>query len=79
MAIFDGLTEAEQVALLRETLATIGELSEVYGRLVAAYARRDLDALVQLNTMYRRWGSPELAARSRNWPSTSATPGWRSA
>lgn len=63
MAIFDGFTEAEQAALLRDTLATVGELNEVYARLVAAYARRDLDALVQLNTMYRRWGSPELAAR----------------
>jgi len=63
MAILDGLTEAEQIALLRETLATIGELGEVQTRLVAAYVRRDLDSLTQLNAMYRRWGSPELAER----------------
>ena len=61
MAMLDGLTEAEQIALLRETLATIGELGEVHTRLMAAYVRRDLDALVKLNAMYRRWGSPELA------------------
>ena len=63
MGILDGLTDAEQVALLRDTLATIGELVEVHTRLVAAYVRRDLDALIQLDTMYRRWGSPELAQR----------------
>jgi uncharacterized protein len=63
MAILDGLTEAEQIALLRETLATIGELGEVQTRLVAAYVRRDLDSLTQLNAMYRRWGSPDLAER----------------
>ncbi len=63
MAILDGLTEAEQIALLRETLATIGELGEVQTRLLAAYVRRDLDSLTQLNAMYRRWSSPELAAR----------------
>jgi uncharacterized protein YbaP (TraB family) len=63
MAILDGLTEAEQIALLRETLATIGELGEVQTRLVAAYVHSDLDSLSQLNTMYRRWGSPELAQR----------------
>ena len=63
MAILDGLTEAEQIALLRETLATIGELGEVQSRLLAAYVRRDLDSLTQLNAMYRRWSSPELAAR----------------
>lgn len=63
MAILDGLTEAEQIALLRETLATIGELGEVQTRLVAAYVRRDLDSLAQLNAMYRRWGSPDLTER----------------
>jgi len=63
MEILDGLSEAEQIALLRETLATIGELGEVQTRLLAAYVRRDLDSLTQLNAMYRRWSSPELAAR----------------
>lgn len=30
---------------------------------MAAYVRRDLDSLSQLNAMYRRWGSPDLTER----------------
>lgn len=63
IALLDGLSEADQVALLRETLATYPELGEVFQRLVAAYVRGDLSALVQLSDMYARWGSPELAER----------------
>ena len=65
VALLDGLSEADQVALLRETLATYPELGEIFQRLVAAYVRRDLDALVQLSDMYARWGSPALAERFR--------------
>jgi uncharacterized protein YbaP (TraB family) len=65
IALLDGLSEADQVALLRETLATYPELGEIFQRLVAAYVRRDLSALVQLSDMYARWGSPELAERFR--------------
>lgn len=65
IALLDGLPEADQVALLRETLATYPEFGEVFQRLVAAYVRRDLSALVQLSDMYKRWGSPELAERFR--------------
>jgi len=65
VALLDNLSDADQVALLRETLATYPELGEVFQRLVAAYVRRDLSALVQLSDMYARWGSPELAERFR--------------
>ncbi len=63
VALFDRLDPADQVALLRQTLAIYPELPEVFHRLVAAYVRRDLSSLVQLNEMYNRWGTPELAAR----------------
>jgi uncharacterized protein YbaP (TraB family) len=63
VALLDGLAEVDQVALLRETLATYPELIEVFHRLVAAYVRRDLNALTQLSDTYQRWGSPELAER----------------
>ncbi len=63
IALLDGLSEADQVTLLRETLATYPELGGVFRRLVAAYVRRDLSTLVQLSDMYSRWGSPELAER----------------
>lgn len=65
VALLDGLSEADQVALLREALATYPELGEVFQRLVAAYVRGDLSTLVQLSDMYARWGSPELAERFR--------------
>jgi len=65
IALLDGLSEADQVALLGETLATYPELGEIFQRLVAAYLRRDLSSLVQLSDMYARWGSPELAERFR--------------
>jgi uncharacterized protein len=65
IALLDDLSDADQVALLRETLATYPELGGIFQRLVAAYVRRDLSALVQLSDMYARWGSPELAERFR--------------
>jgi hypothetical protein len=65
LGLLDRLSEADQVALLRATLATYPELREVFQRLVAAYVRRDLSALVQLSDMYSRWGSPQLAERFR--------------
>jgi uncharacterized protein YbaP (TraB family) len=65
LGLLDGLSEADQVALLRAALATYPELREVFQRLVAAYVRRDLSALVQLSDMYSRWGSPQLAERFR--------------
>jgi uncharacterized protein YbaP (TraB family) len=63
VGLLDQLSEADQVALLHETLAIYPELGEVFQRLVAAYVRRDLSSLLQLSDMYTRWGSPELAAR----------------
>jgi len=66
IALLDGLSEADQVTLLRETLATYPELGEIFQRLVMAYVRRDLSALVQLSDMYARWGSPALAERFRH-------------
>ena len=62
-SLFDQLSEADQVALLQQTLAVYPELRLVFQRLVAAYLRRDLSALVQLSDMYDKWGSAELAER----------------
>ncbi len=63
VALFDTLSEADQIALLNQTLAIHGELSGVFQRLVAAYVHRDLSTLSELNEMYQRWGAPDLAER----------------
>ena len=65
VALLAGLSEADQVAMLRQTIATYPELKVVFSRLVAAYVRRDLSSLVHLSEIYARWGSPELAERFR--------------
>ena len=63
VALFDTLSETDQIALLNQTLAIHGELSGVFQRLVAAYVHRDLSTLSELNDIYQRWGAPDLAER----------------
>lgn len=63
LAVFDGLSERDQVALLEETLSIRDQLSAVYGRLLDAYLRRDLAELLRLGREYLQGGDSALAER----------------
>jgi uncharacterized protein YbaP (TraB family) len=63
LAVFDGLSEDDQVALLEETLKVGDRLPEVYERLLDAYVRRDLAELLRLGEEYLRGGDGDLADR----------------
>ena len=65
LAVFENLTQHEQVALLRETLEVREELPAVFERLIGAYLERDLDQLLRLSDEYLRGGDEELAKRFR--------------
>jgi uncharacterized protein YbaP (TraB family) len=61
--VFEGLPEADQVSLLRSTLARRHELEGVHGQLLEAYLRRDLQSLNRLNRQQMEGLAPELVAR----------------
>ncbi len=58
LAVFDTLTEQDQITLLREALENRQHLPKLFEELKAAYLQRDLDGLVKLSDDY------ELAADS---------------
>ncbi|MEA3274422.1 MAG: TraB/GumN family protein [Pseudomonadota bacterium] len=63
LAVFESLSEGDQVAMLRETLAVRDQLSEVFERLLSAYVQRDLAELMRLSNDYLHGGDPALAER----------------
>jgi uncharacterized protein YbaP (TraB family) len=52
LAVFDDLSESDQVALLNETLEVLDRLPEVHERLLEAYLERDLAKLSRLVNEY---------------------------
>jgi uncharacterized protein YbaP (TraB family) len=54
LAVFDDLSESDQVALLMETLKVLDQLPEVHERLLEAYLQRDLGELSRLVKKYLR-------------------------
>jgi uncharacterized protein YbaP (TraB family) len=66
LSVFEGLSEADQVTLLRETLEVRGELPAVFERLLLAYVDRDLQRLQGLSEQYLQGGDPALAERFRS-------------
>ncbi|MFC1685201.1 TraB/GumN family protein [Pseudomonadota bacterium] len=52
IAVFEGFSEVEQVAMLRETLDTQHLLGQMFEELTAAYLQRDLVRLMGLNDQY---------------------------
>lgn len=65
LAVFEGLSEGDQVTLLRETLEVRANLPAVFERLLLAYLDRDLDRLQTLSDQYLRGGDAALAERFR--------------
>lgn len=65
LAVFDDLDESDQVGLLRETLASRGQMPQMFEELVGAYLSRDLGALLRLSERYLQDGDPRLAALFR--------------
>jgi len=63
LAVFEGLSEADQVSLLRDTLTSLPELPAMFQALIDAYTRRDLVALMQLGDTYLASADTELAQR----------------
>lgn len=63
MAVFGGMSAAEQVQLLEEALKQFPKLEETHAELRAAYVRRDLQALLDINDAALREGDPALARR----------------
>lgn len=63
LAVFDGLSLDDQIALLRDTLARLQELPEAFERLLQAYLERDIAELLRLSDRYLRSGDEQLAAR----------------
>jgi uncharacterized protein len=63
LAVFEALSEADQVSLLRDTLTSLPELPAMFQALIDAYLRRDLVALMQLGDTYLASADAELAQR----------------
>jgi hypothetical protein len=63
LAVFDGLSESDQVALLSDTLAVLDQLPEVHERLLDAYLQRDLAELSRLGEEYLGGGDSEVGER----------------
>ncbi|SDX16030.1 TraB/GumN family protein [Thiocapsa roseopersicina] len=62
LAVFDALSETDQITLLRETLATRGQLPRMFEALIAAYVERDIDKLQHLSDQHLAESDPRLAA-----------------
>jgi uncharacterized protein YbaP (TraB family) len=65
LAVFDRLNEADQIALLRETLDSRDRMPAMFEDLIQAYLAQDLDALMERSELYLQDGDPRLAALFR--------------
>ncbi|WP_240905549.1 TraB/GumN family protein [Thiorhodococcus mannitoliphagus] len=65
LAIFDDLEEADQIALLEETLDARGALPRMFEQLTLAYLQRDLKRLQALSDASLEESEPRLAALFR--------------
>lgn len=63
LAVFEGLSESDQISLLRETLAVYDDLPRYFERLLTLYVDRDLAGLMRASDEYLRGGDPQLAKR----------------
>lgn len=62
LAVFEGLSEEDQVALLEQTLDVRDRLPSVFEQLLETYLRRDIGGLLRLSDRYLRGGGDTLLA-----------------
>ena len=62
MGLFDGLSQKDQITLLKDTLDNLDNLDQLLDEIQAAYLERDLKRLVELNEASMRNSDPQLAA-----------------
>lgn len=65
VAVFDALSEADQIALLRETLDARHQMPAMFEDLIRAYLAQDLDALMERSEQYLRDGDTRLSTLFR--------------
>jgi uncharacterized protein YbaP (TraB family) len=63
LAVFDEISEQEQIQLLEETLNNLDKLPTMFEEMLDAYLNRDLAALMEINDNYQELGDPELARK----------------
>jgi uncharacterized protein YbaP (TraB family) len=65
LAIFDTLSERDQIRLLEDTLGVQQQLPQIFADLLDIYLSRDLAGLVEMSERYLSSGDPVLAQRFR--------------
>jgi len=65
LAVFDDMSESDQIALLREALGSRDELPVMFESLIEAYLARNLDTLMERSEHYLQGNDPRLAALFR--------------
>ncbi len=63
LSLFDGLSDDEQIKLLRETLNNLDRLPLAFESSIQTYLKRDLAGLVRINEEMIQYGDPELGLR----------------
>jgi uncharacterized protein YbaP (TraB family) len=61
LAVFDDISEDQQVKMLEETLNNLDKLPTMFTEMLNAYLTRDLAGLVEINEAYQKLGDQELA------------------
>jgi uncharacterized protein len=61
MALFDGLSQQDQITLLEDTLDYLPEIEHELAELLQAWRERDLGRLVSISETYLQRGDPRLA------------------
>lgn len=63
LAVFDGLSMPDQIALLKMTLAQLPDLPRMFDQLIQAYTADDLPRMAQLAAEYNRHGQAGTTGR----------------
>ncbi len=63
LSLFDGLSDQDQIGLLKVTLNNLDRLPLIFESLIQTYLKRDLAGLVRLSKELSKYGDPELEIR----------------
>jgi len=62
LAIFDALSEREQLVMLRDAIESLPQLDALYTGMLELYRQRDINGLMAINESYKTQGDQQLAA-----------------